>query len=168
MICPECDGEFVEGVEVCADCELPLVEPEAVSEPIPDDRKPVAIEDDGDWVVLLRTGQLLEADLAASSLEEAGIPHYRQEESSGGLTVAMPAAPSAGPGVWWVVQVPAAMAEEARSILETLPIEVDDSPGVWDFAPTERGRSFFRSWAWAYLVLFALALLWGLMELFRG
>lgn len=163
VICPQCEGEFVAGVEVCADCGVALVTPEPSSAR----GEPEPIASGESWVVLLKTGRLLEADLAASTLEEAGIPHYRQEQDSSGLSFAMPLAPSSGPGTWWVIQVPEAVAEEARSILEQLPITTEDAPGVWDFGPTEQAKSFFKRWALASLVLFALVFLLALMSLIR-
>ncbi len=150
------------------DCGVALVTPEAEADPAPGDGVPGQGEAGGRWTVLLRTGRLFEADLAASTLEEAGIPHYRQEEDSSGVSFAMPLAPSAGPGTWWVIHVPEARAEEARSILEQLPVTIQESPGVWDFGPTEKAKSFFKSWAFVQLVLIAVLLLLGLLSLFRG
>ena len=165
MICPECAGEFVDNVRRCPDCDVALVVPEPESDrPRPD---PAAFESSGDSIVVLRTGRLFEADMAASALETAGVPHFRQEQSSSGLSFAMPAAPSAGPGILWVVRVPEAVAEQARSVLEELPIPIEESPGVWDFSPTERAKSLHRSWALALLILFTAAFFAGLISLMR-
>lgn len=168
LICPACGGEFVAGVELCADCGVALVAPEPEARAAPAASWSSPDEAAGRSVVVLRTGRLLEADLAASTLEEAGIPHYRQEEDSSGLSFAMPLAPSAGPGTWWTLHVPESRAEEAESILEQLPITLEKSPGVWDFGPTEKAKSFFKSWALAYLVLFAVSLLLGLLSILRA
>lgn len=148
-------------MEICPDCEVALVEPES-------DPRPSGDEPSGHAVVVLRTGKIFEADLAASVLEEAGVPHFRREQSSGGLTFAMPAAPSVGPGNWWVILVPEEAAEEARSILEQLPLDADNEPGVWDFAPSPQAKSFFKSWAFFTLLLFALAFAVGLVSALRG
>lgn len=165
MFCPQCEGEFVEGVETCPDCELALVaEDPRPRPPLPDAR---LLDAGGESVVVLRTGRLFEADLAASTLEEAGVPYYRQEQSSSGAVFEMPAAPTPGPGTWWVVRVPTAVAEEARFVLEQLPLGLDDSPGVWDFGPTPEAKSFFKSWAFATLLFLAAGLLGGLLSLLR-
>ena len=50
------------------------------------------------FVTVFRTGQLVHLDWAANALKEAGIPLQQREETSGGLRVAMPVAPSTGPG----------------------------------------------------------------------
>jgi hypothetical protein len=121
----------------------------------------------GESVVVLKTGRLFEADMAATALEEARVPHYRQEQSSSGLSFAMPVAPSAGPGVFWVILVPREAATRAQSVLDRLPLEAEESPGVWDFGPTEEARSLHRTWALALLTLFAAAFLTGVVSMLR-
>ncbi len=158
MFCPECEGEFREGIRVCPDCEIALVRQDSRA------ASAVQAEDGRDAVVVLRTGVLYEADMAASALEEAGVPHYRREESSAGLTFAMPAAPSSGPGVWWAIVVPAAAVDRAEEVLETLPIPRDESPGVWDFKPTPEAKSFWKTYALGTLILLGLALLAALVR----
>jgi len=165
LICPECAGEFVDHVQRCPDCDAALVAPEP--EPTLPRPEPTDLESTTDSVVVLRTGRLFEADMAVLALETAGIPHYRQEESSSGLVFAMPAAPSAGPGILWVIRVPEAVAEQAHSILEELPMEIEESPGVWGFAPTKDAKSFHKGWALAILALFAAAFLTGLISMLR-
>ena len=165
MECPECGGEFVEGVETCPDCRIALVvavvpEPPPLPEPEP-------LAPDGASVVLIRTGRLYEADLVASVLEDEGVPFYRQEQSSSGLSFAMPVAPSAGPGVWWVIRVPEAVAEKARALVENLPVRTDPSPGVWDFGPSSPAKSLFKTWAFLTLVLLILWILGGLWSFLR-
>jgi hypothetical protein len=76
----------------------------------------------------------------ASTLEERGIPHYRRQETSGGIEFAMPAAPVLGPGVWFTVWVPASEQERVEQIIEDLRLERKKDPGVWDLSPTPRGR----------------------------
>ncbi len=143
---------------------MALVEPEPEDSP----GRPDAGEASGNAVVILRTGKIFEADLAASLLEEAGVPYFRREQSSGGLSFAMPAAPSVGPGTWWVILVPVEAESEARSLLEQLPFDLDEEPGVWDFGPSPGAKSFFKSWAFFTLLLFALAFILGLLSALRG
>jgi len=165
LICPECDGEFVQGVWKCPDCQVALVPPKP--EPTRPVGEMVGAEPSGESVVVLETGRLFEADMATSALEEAGVPHYRQVQSSSGLSLAMPVAPSAGPGVYWVVRVPEEAATTAKSVLDSLPLEAEESPGVWDFGPTEDAKSLHRTWALALLVLFAAAFLTGVVSMLR-
>ena len=161
MICPSCEGEFVDGIGRCPDCELALEDREPEPEPPP-------LEASGASVAILRTGKLFEADLAASLLEEAEVPHFRQEQNSVGLSFAMPVAPSAGPGTWWVIRVPEEAAERARAVLAEHPFELDEPPGVWDFAPTTEARTFFKGWALLWLVLFAAMMAMGVLSFVRN
>ena len=85
-----------------------------------------------DVIAVMRTGHLYKVDMADSLLNEAKIPHYLREESVSGLRVAMPAAPSMGPGNFFVVLVPKEAAEEACAVLGELPFEVTTTPDFWD------------------------------------
>ena len=89
---------------------------------------------------VLRTARLWDADMAANLLEEHGVPHYRRQETSGGLEFAMPASPAPAPGVWFTLWVPGEEAEAARSLLEALPMELDREPDVVDRGATPRNR----------------------------
>ncbi len=75
------------------------------------------------FVTVFRTGQLVLLDWASNALEEANIPFQRREETSGGLSLAMPAAPATGPGTWWSVIVPEADVSRAQELLAGLPFE---------------------------------------------
>ena len=86
-------------------------------------------------ISVMRTGHLYKADMADELLKDARVPHHLREESASGMRVAMPAAPSMGPGVWWAVLVPEERAEEARLVLSELPFEITTTPGVWDSQP---------------------------------
>ena len=91
-----------------------------------------------DNVVIFRTGQLFEIDMAANYLKDAGIPHFTQEQTSSGIRFAMPAAPVTGPGVWWNLLVPKTWEERAKEKLKDLPFTEKTDPSVWDFQPTPR------------------------------
>jgi hypothetical protein len=165
LFCPECRGEFREGFTVCPDCEIELVTEDPSPETALDSE--AEIEGRGEGVVVLRTGVLFEADMAAAALENAGVPYYRREESSGGLSFAMPAAPSPGPGTWWRIEVPAAVVDRAEEILNGLPMPRKESPGVWDFRPPPEAKGFWKSYAGAMLLLFALVMLMALVQVLR-
>jgi hypothetical protein len=51
-------------------------------------------ESDIRFYCVLKTGRLLDHDLAVNVLTEHGIPFFRQMESVSGLTLAMPFQPS--------------------------------------------------------------------------
>ena len=86
-------------------------------------------------IVVFRTGQLFEIDMASNVLKDNRIPHFTREENSGGLRLAMSVAPSTGPGVWWCLLVPSTHVDEAKAILEALPFCQGTDPGVWGFNP---------------------------------
>ena len=86
-----------------------------------------------DTVTVLRTGKLFVFDMAVDTLKRAKVPHFTHEESSSGLRVALPAAPSGGPGVWWVIRVREDFSDEAKRLLSALPFPTGTNPDVWDY-----------------------------------
>jgi hypothetical protein len=97
-------------------------------------------------VVVYRSGVLYEADIVAEALARAKIPHSRREESSSGLTFAMPAAPSMGPGDPWAILVPEGWAGRAGKFIAKLPVPQDPTPGVWGFRPRPEVKQCFKQW----------------------
>jgi len=93
---------------------------------------------DHETVTVLRTGKLFAFDMAVDLLSKESIPHFTQEENFGGLRVALPASPSSGPGVWFVIKVPSPEAERAKHLLSSLPFEITTSPDVWDSTQGEK------------------------------
>ena len=110
-------------------------------------------------IQVMRTGQLYKLDMADAALREAQVPHFTREETSSGMRVAMPVAPSMGPGTWWAILVPEEHAEDARSILSELPFEITTTPEVWDCMPEKRKRELWRRCLIVFtFVFFALVL----------
>jgi hypothetical protein len=107
---------------------------------------------------ILRTSRLWDADMVCNRLDDHEVPYYRRQESSSGLEFAMSAAPSPGPGVWFTVWVPNPEADEARRVLEDLPIDFDVEPDVVDRAYTPGHRRL----VW---VVAAILLAWFLFGL---
>src|SRR5947209_2611185 len=97
-----------------------------------------------EMIQVMRTGQLYKVDMADAALKEAQVPHFLREETASGMRVAMPAAPSMGPGIWWAILVPQERADEARNILSELPFEITTTPDVWDCQPPGRNRRLWQ------------------------
>ena len=107
-------------------------------------------------IQIMRTGHLYQLDMAAAALKESSVPHFTREETSSGLRLAMPAAPSMFPGTWWAILVPEECADQARQVLSELPFETTINPEVWDSEMPPRHRRLLQ--VGAALVL--LYLLW--------
>ena len=114
--------------------------------------------DDTGFTVIFRTGRSYEIEMASNVLTENKIPFHLQEETSGGLKVAMPLRPTPGPGVWWSIHVPKEKIDEARGILSELPMQIDVDADVWHFGPSERMKHGWKVFAGILLLLFAASL----------
>jgi hypothetical protein len=108
MYCPECGAEFREGIEKCADCDVPLV-----SEPPPELDVP-------EYVTILETSDLSVIPVLKSALEGAGIPYETRGE---GLMDLFPSealgAPFRSSAGEVEIRVSKDRADEARELLET-------------------------------------------------
>jgi len=74
--CPKCKYEYVEGIKVCPDCDLPLkahLHEEPLQEPEYTDEA---------LVTLVRVYDRLEVDIMKGVLDSAGIPAYIQSDVS--------------------------------------------------------------------------------------
>ena len=120
-----------------------------------------------DDVVIFRTGQLFEIDMASNLLKEIGIPFHTREETSGGLKLAMPAAPATGPGVWWCLLVPRTHSEQALKELESLPFCQGTNPGVWGFQPRPKIKLAWKYIIGAALIIIAISAIWELIGKFK-
>jgi hypothetical protein len=114
-----------------------------------------------DYIVVFRTGKLVEIDSAVNVLKEAGIPHFMREETSGGLRMAMSATPAMGPGEWFSLLVPERSLRLAKEFLSQLPFEIRTDPGVWGFGPKKGVKSGWK-------IYLAISLLIGLIVLLLG
>ena len=100
MVCPQCRAQYREGVVVCPDCHVPLMDH--------------LDEDDVD--VLLQTGiyNPIAIGLAASLLQEAGIPFYVMDQNIAALQEI------GNVFGFWNVRVPKEREAEAREILQNV------------------------------------------------
>jgi hypothetical protein len=126
-------------------------------------RNPPGQSDDGSSVVVYRTGILYEADMVADAMTRAGIPFFRRKESIGGLSFAMPAAPSMAPGDIWAIVVPGTWADRAKHFVAELPVPRAAEQGVRGFQPPEK---LLIRWSWVLVVGLALVFIWTIVLIF--
>lgn len=105
MFCPECKYEYLERVEECPDCKVPLVD-KLLPEP-----QPEYVE----LVTVLETGNKVIIAIAKSLLEDAGIKYFVKGEVIQDLF----ALGSIGLG-YAKVQVRRENAEDAKNLLKDL------------------------------------------------
>lgn len=110
-------------------------------------------------IAVFRTGRSYEALMVLNELRSAGVPAYGQEENSGGLVTAMPPTPTQGPGITWVVRVPEPAAESAKRIIQNLPVDIEQEPGVWHFGPDKRVKKGLQVIAAIFLIAIAVSLI---------
>lgn len=105
---------------------------------------------------IFRTGRPHEILMVLNELKAAGIPVFPYEEG-GGLKTVMPQTPVAGPDTYWVINVPQVAAEDARAIINSLPVDAGNNPGPWHFQPgkvvEKRWRLFNLVWIAALLFM---------------
>jgi hypothetical protein len=118
-------------------------------------------------VVVFRTGQVYQIDMAVNALKEAHVPYMTEEETASGFRLAMPVGPAPGPGVCWTLRVPASEVDKAKQVLSELPFEIKTSPGAWDFNPRPGVKKVWRISIVVTLVLMALAAAVLLIVVFR-
>lgn len=120
--------------------------------------------DRSEFVVVLRTGKLYEVDTALLALKEANVPCFAQQQGIDGVRFAMPAMPTAGPGLWYIVLVPVTVVQQAQDILSQLPIEVKTDPDAWDFTTDTSLRINWKTAIILFLIAMVLTLLLPLMD----
>ncbi len=116
MYCPQCGAEFKEGIDRCADCDVPLVS------------EPPNLHDAPEYVTILETSDLSVIPVLKTALEGARIPYHTTGEDM------MEIFPSEALGALLhssagevKIRVPADRAEEARELLDTT-ARVEEEP----------------------------------------
>ena len=115
-------------------------------------------------VVVFRTGNLVYFESACGALESAGVPFFKREETSAGLRLAMPVAPSTGPGISWAVLVPEPAVPEAQAVLSELPFEIRTEAGIWDFQPSPKVKAGWKAYCIIILVVTAIVSILGIIR----
>ncbi len=74
MICPKCKAEYVRGVTVCADCNVPLVE--RLPEEKTDEKEKDSVKETVEYVEIWITFSGAEIAMIKSLLDSAGIDYH--------------------------------------------------------------------------------------------
>ncbi len=96
------------------------------------------------FVPVFATGKRLYFDWARAALDDADIPYFAREYNVAGLRLALPAFPTAGPGISWTIWVPDNVAPAAAEEIESLPFDKVSVPNVWDFCADPDAVKFWR------------------------
>jgi len=133
MFCPnaECPdriaddrpGEYRQEIEICPICGTPLVtslaEVDGYDELERTVGPPMRDRDGPPDRVVLRTSNIAEADMAASLLEDHGVPFYRRTLALGGLGFGTGTA-ALGPGGEHLLLAPDGVADQAEQLIDGL------------------------------------------------
>jgi hypothetical protein len=125
MFCPECKAEYVQGIERCSDCDVPLVNEVPAPEPVPE----------VNLVELLRTPNIIELTVVKSLLESMGISYVVQGEEGMHLLPIGPSGflnPESLGAVICVLQEDLDRAQEMLQSASRDPEPDDDSNGTTD------------------------------------
>ncbi len=76
--------------------------------------------------LVFKTAKVFELEMIKSVFKDAGIPFFYKEENMSGLPFGLPLTPLSGPGISFTLLVPEAALEDARSIIDSLPVEQAD------------------------------------------
>ena len=128
------------------------------------DLKPLEQDDDGNSVVVYRTGVVYEFDMVADAMTRAGIPYFKRKESIGGLSFAMPVMPSMAPGDLYAIVVPETWAERAKHFIAELPVSQGAQANSSGFRSS---KALSSQWAWVLVAGLGLVVLWTIVLLFR-
>lgn len=123
MVCPECAGEYREGITVCPECEVALVE--RLPPPRPHDLMP--------FVTVFETADPAILPLLRSLLDGTDIPYTIRNEEALGLFPAAHVGLAVDPYSHAAeVLVPDDRAEEARALLAEIDQDAGEAAGAWD------------------------------------
>ena len=102
---------------------------------------------------VLKTGRIHELDMAANALTENDIPFFKQQENVSGLKLAMPFQPAMGPGTFYNILVPEQYFDEAKKIMEAIPIDLTEEPDLFHFTTDEKSKKRWKVFVWFILAV---------------
>ena len=108
MVCPNCHAEYLEGIEVCADCKVSLVDTEPFELPLQEII----------WVKLRSVPGQIYAEMVAEVLQSKNIPNYIKSDDWAGSAFGITAVNLSGGNV--TIYVPENHKKEADEILSEI------------------------------------------------
>jgi hypothetical protein len=116
--------------------------------------------------IILKTGKLLDFELACNALKEAGIPFVKQEENYTGLKEAY-CQPVMGPGNFFNLIVPFPFETKATQVISELPIEITLEPELWHYGADDKSKKYWKIYALIVLGISAIGLVINLFDLIK-
>ncbi len=113
---------------------------------------------------VLKTGKLIDFHIAENHLKGHGIPYYKQMSGSTGVVAAMPLHPNMAPDIFFEIIVPNEFSIRAQGIIMALPIDSENQPGVWHFAPTKKQKHAWKILSAIILICGSIFLVLNVLE----
>lgn len=114
--------------------------------------------------IILRTGKIIDFEMACNALSEADIPFFKQEEDYCGIKEAY-YQPVMGPGIFFNLLVATPLKEVASQIISELPIDFTLEPDFWHYGANEKSKRNWKIYALIVLGISTIALIVNALDL---
>ena len=116
------------------------------------------------FIIILRTGKVMDFDMASNTLKEARILVQCNQVSDTGVRLVVPATPTPAPGVWYTIAVPRMCLEEATELLQELPIELTTNPSTWHSNSSPEFKGAWRIYSAIIIAIIAAAFVFSMIQ----